>query len=471
MSFEEEKPKKVGKNDPCPCGSGKKYKKCCIGKENLKIKEVAEFGTALGKNLLRDNVPILNSVVNAYEDINDQKEKEKLGAKLSLIDDKISATSDIVSSIEQSLPILSQEPTLNKIHGLANILSSTIIDNKKYDVRINTDQSRTELVIAPKKDNIVINAKLKSSSQRLEGISSLEELIYSKIKDGESITFTKDEIESFTFLDDEIRQFWSTQSNFDELKFMPHIVDIPAEFSLMTENVEMAYHNVKMGIIFQDENIITFVTTNLPFKMILKICKNGQEVTIKFHAKVENNNVLDLNKYWKFLSTLNESDKLTIRDSKRGTIFLETCNFPSIEINKAVVDFTRKLALIDTYYHTNFNYPEKITDEDIKIVNNIVVFLETKQLYVDSITLRVDSEFLSREIEKYEEKGYIENLETEITISYEIFGNKIDLGKGRVVFKKAFIRENTSILKRECSQKKSIDITLVPGDERAKVIF
>ena len=23
------KPPKVGRNDPCPCGSGKKYKKCC----------------------------------------------------------------------------------------------------------------------------------------------------------------------------------------------------------------------------------------------------------------------------------------------------------------------------------------------------------------------------------------------------------------------------------------------------------
>ena len=25
--------KRVGRNDPCPCGSGRKYKKCCIGKE------------------------------------------------------------------------------------------------------------------------------------------------------------------------------------------------------------------------------------------------------------------------------------------------------------------------------------------------------------------------------------------------------------------------------------------------------
>ncbi|MCF7968728.1 MAG: SEC-C domain-containing protein [Methylococcaceae bacterium] len=25
-----ESPAKVGRNDPCPCGSGKKYKKCCL---------------------------------------------------------------------------------------------------------------------------------------------------------------------------------------------------------------------------------------------------------------------------------------------------------------------------------------------------------------------------------------------------------------------------------------------------------
>ena len=25
------KSQKIGRNDPCPCGSGKKYKKCCMG--------------------------------------------------------------------------------------------------------------------------------------------------------------------------------------------------------------------------------------------------------------------------------------------------------------------------------------------------------------------------------------------------------------------------------------------------------
>ena len=38
--LEEEQPdtavhrdQKVGRNDPCPCGSGKKYKKCCLNKQ------------------------------------------------------------------------------------------------------------------------------------------------------------------------------------------------------------------------------------------------------------------------------------------------------------------------------------------------------------------------------------------------------------------------------------------------------
>ena len=26
------KTKHIGRNDPCPCGSGKKFKKCCLGK-------------------------------------------------------------------------------------------------------------------------------------------------------------------------------------------------------------------------------------------------------------------------------------------------------------------------------------------------------------------------------------------------------------------------------------------------------
>ena len=39
---------KIGRNDPCPCGSGKKYKKCCLGqsrKKHWSLDEVRSFTT------------------------------------------------------------------------------------------------------------------------------------------------------------------------------------------------------------------------------------------------------------------------------------------------------------------------------------------------------------------------------------------------------------------------------------------
>src|ERR1700693_1982851 len=33
----------VGRNDPCPCGSGKKYKKCCEAKDAAQSTDAAEL--------------------------------------------------------------------------------------------------------------------------------------------------------------------------------------------------------------------------------------------------------------------------------------------------------------------------------------------------------------------------------------------------------------------------------------------
>ncbi|MDP4106934.1 MAG: SEC-C metal-binding domain-containing protein, partial [Bacillota bacterium] len=33
---------KVGRNDPCPCGSGQKYKKCCGANEVISLTQVLE---------------------------------------------------------------------------------------------------------------------------------------------------------------------------------------------------------------------------------------------------------------------------------------------------------------------------------------------------------------------------------------------------------------------------------------------
>ncbi len=37
---------KIGRNSPCPCGSGKKHKQCCLGKVE-EVKEKARIGMSI----------------------------------------------------------------------------------------------------------------------------------------------------------------------------------------------------------------------------------------------------------------------------------------------------------------------------------------------------------------------------------------------------------------------------------------
>lgn len=46
--------KKIGRNDPCPCGSGKKYKNCCMKKEQEQ-QSAAKY-TAAGKRKFKAKV-------------------------------------------------------------------------------------------------------------------------------------------------------------------------------------------------------------------------------------------------------------------------------------------------------------------------------------------------------------------------------------------------------------------------------
>ena len=44
--------KKVGRNDPCPCGSGKKYKKCCDKKsQGIKFKAEKIHSSSIGDQI------------------------------------------------------------------------------------------------------------------------------------------------------------------------------------------------------------------------------------------------------------------------------------------------------------------------------------------------------------------------------------------------------------------------------------
>lgn len=55
---------KVGRNQPCPCGSGKKYKKCCLPKEEAEQGQVDHTG--YGRKKLRDTEEKLLSMLIDY---------------------------------------------------------------------------------------------------------------------------------------------------------------------------------------------------------------------------------------------------------------------------------------------------------------------------------------------------------------------------------------------------------------------
>jgi uncharacterized protein len=73
---------KVGRNDPCPCGSGKKYKSCCLGKSSSgkkhKLKATwinAPQGPNLMERAFGDAIASTGKTFNSLEE--PKKENEK----------------------------------------------------------------------------------------------------------------------------------------------------------------------------------------------------------------------------------------------------------------------------------------------------------------------------------------------------------------------------------------------------------
>jgi len=103
---------KIGRNDPCPCGSGKKYKKCCIDKSVRNVSDVI-------------TVPIENSVSD-FDYIDDTAKKLEQIISLYNIDD-VTRAIFCINSWANNRSAMAQALTLNqaisntKVFGNQNI--------------------------------------------------------------------------------------------------------------------------------------------------------------------------------------------------------------------------------------------------------------------------------------------------------------------------------------------------------------
>jgi hypothetical protein len=95
---------KVGRNDPCPCGSGKKYKKCCAIFEDTKTAQLSSdecrvfYETWYGlMGFVNERKSVVNAKIkpeypNTVSDMMVHKVREVLWEKPELIDEYISET-------------------------------------------------------------------------------------------------------------------------------------------------------------------------------------------------------------------------------------------------------------------------------------------------------------------------------------------------------------------------------------------
>ena len=59
---------KTNRNDPCPCGSGKKYKKCCLNKKGPKIQS----------RLMNDTIDAYKKSSQWFQDILDERTDDEI---------------------------------------------------------------------------------------------------------------------------------------------------------------------------------------------------------------------------------------------------------------------------------------------------------------------------------------------------------------------------------------------------------
>lgn len=76
---------KVGRNDPCPCGSGQKYKRCCLAKDEAQAREVR---TAVNAELQArvEAVQQLLDVEDPLDDFDAETFTDESNAVIDLID-------------------------------------------------------------------------------------------------------------------------------------------------------------------------------------------------------------------------------------------------------------------------------------------------------------------------------------------------------------------------------------------------
>ena len=96
---------KIGRNDPCPCGSGKKYKRCCmdnVSKQHAQLIDDLEQTVAMNPDLTPDAFNVLAQ--NRIEQYNNRPIAEFCGLSPSQMGNWMSAPFNALSGVKINTP-------------------------------------------------------------------------------------------------------------------------------------------------------------------------------------------------------------------------------------------------------------------------------------------------------------------------------------------------------------------------------
>ena len=105
----------IGRNDPCPCGSGKKYKKCCMNKVVIKEELGPFMSRGYGYLIQEDSISACNEWLKAFD----------------LLKQQVSPEIKSISDGDKQFPQLI-EPLFNWCQDLGEELVNAAYEDKSY---------------------------------------------------------------------------------------------------------------------------------------------------------------------------------------------------------------------------------------------------------------------------------------------------------------------------------------------------
>ncbi|MCA0971480.1 SEC-C domain-containing protein [Halobacillus litoralis] len=134
--------KKIGRNDPCPCGSGKKYKKCCGN-------NVVQFPSAIVKEELDQSFQRFQDyIVNKHSELlpeaSPQSQEQQLGQFFSLLQGSLFQTQDdgttiMEQFIEKEQKNVKRPMTKESLEAWANAVGGVfVLESEKEGVHVSS---------------------------------------------------------------------------------------------------------------------------------------------------------------------------------------------------------------------------------------------------------------------------------------------------------------------------------------------